>query len=211
VSTNPYEPSRVPQPVVSPAPQPQLPYEIDFELSVDDLVAFQLDYVDRLPVFRFAVGCLGTALALVIPVGVAGLLLNIDHFAAEDVIFLIAFAIVVFIANIATTVWFLYRGMPSKANGWLVRYLITRGNTASLVGSYSLLISPTDILERAPQSEHRFVLSAVQKIVLARQHVFIYVSPIQAFIIPRRAFADPREPAALVDLLERTTGQHAIR
>jgi hypothetical protein len=45
-------------------------------------------------------------------------------------------------------------------------------------------------------------MSAVQKVVLARQHLFVYISTMQAIVVPRRAFADPREAEALATLLE---------
>lgn len=209
MSTNPYEPSRVAEPRVIPAVR--LPFEIEFEFTLDDYVAYNQDFYQRSTGVRAFTG--GTFLIIGVGIGVAAgvYLATIESPVADDIFPAAMFGVLGVTAFVFIAIWTFVRGPLLFLTEPLIRHMATRGDTSSLFGRYTIRITDQDILERAPQSEHRFAISAVQKIILAREHIFLYVSPIQAFIIPRRAFADPREPATLVELLEQVTGKRAIR
>jgi len=62
-----------------------------------------------------------------------------------------------------------------------------------------------------PKSEARHNISMVQRIIITKDHAFVYVSPIQAFIIPRRAFVPPETFDAFIRTLEDYSGVRAER
>jgi len=206
VSTNPYEPSRVAEPYGSgPLRAQELPYVIEYDMTLDDYVEFNMHYLQSFVALRVVL--IATELTIVFgfqAVFVAAWLT--DPMAnAQDAISAVLFVAISTVLIIPVIVWIAWRGPFRLFTAPLLKYLATRGDTSSMFGPSSLTISASEIAERGPKSEHRFALSAVQKIVLARHHFYIYVSTLQAIVVPRRAFADPREAEMLVNLLEHLT------
>lgn len=208
MSVNPYEPSRIPEPLVTAVPES--PREIEFDLTLDDYVAFSLDHAKRSTLHKTSIGCFFVVAGMAVPVSIAAILLTVEN-ARDFAMPLLAFGAIVLLSLGIVAGWNYYYGIPTFLTDLMLRHMLTRGDTSSIFGRYSISVSPAAIFERAPKSEHRFALSAVQKIILAPQHVYVYVSPVQAFIIPKRAFLEPRAPESFVTLLEQYSGTVAIR
>jgi hypothetical protein len=219
MTINPYEPSRTPQPLATtPIVPPEGPIDIEFDLTMDDFVEFNLDHSNRSmeQVNKGIFGCVGVLGAISVPVGVAIYFLRADFVDVEGQIFLTIWAVVNFVVLIALVVWLLLRKRPLMIRGDflnrpLIRYLLTRGDTSTLTGRYWLRLDRSEILERAPKSEHRIYLSAVQKIVLSPKHLYLYISPMQAVLIPLRDFADEFAIESFVAAAQQRTGVKAIR
>jgi hypothetical protein len=124
--------------------------------------------------------------------------------------FLIAWAVVCVIAITGVTILW-GRRRPTWATAWYIRWYATRGDTSSVFGRYRIALSPREIYERAPKSEARHDISVVHRVIVGPGHAFIYVSPMQAFIVPRRAFVPPETFDAFVATLERYAGVKAER
>jgi hypothetical protein len=208
MSTNPYEPSQTAAPMAAAV---ELPTEIEYDITLDDLVAFFLDFGRRSTVQKVAIGCTGLVMTLPVPGGISVYLLTAKNLNPEDVIALLSLAAVYFVLVAAISIWCVVRGPRGFLMNSYVRYLLTRGDTRSLVGRHTLRISSSDITERGPQAEHRFAMSAVQKLVLSRDNLYIYVSPVQAIVVPARAFEHAAMREGLVRTLEQYAHVNAIR
>jgi hypothetical protein len=168
--------------------------EAQYELTVDDLVAFNLSHFRRSPTMRRIYLTILLLAWISVPAGIAIFLVQsyraeASPLAADLVPFLITWAVL----HSVVFAFLVYRGYRRGASTFfatagLARRLIREGDLSSLVGRYKLTISPTSIVEISPRAESTIQMAAVQRIVVADQHAFVYVSPIQAFVIPRRAF-----------------------
>jgi len=210
MSVNPYEPSRVAEPHGDiPVAQTGSPTEVEFDLTVEDFVAFNHDHMERLFAMRATRVVLALVVGLAVPVGVTRYLMSEDV-AAEAAPFLILWAVIHFLAFVAIAIWWSRRS-SSWGTGWIYRWLATRGDSSAIFGRYRFVISPQGILERSPKAEARYDISVVQKIIVTANHAFIYISPLQAFIIPRRAFFPTETFDAFVDTLGQFANRPVIR
>jgi hypothetical protein len=150
-------------------------------------------------------------MTLLVPGCVCVYLLTARNVGPEEAIGIVIFAGICFVGAGAVTIWSLVRGPSGFLMRWYLRYLLTRGDTRSMVGRHTLRISPTDITERGPQAEHRFAIAAVQKLVRSRGNLYIYVSPVQAIVVPARTFEHPAMMEGLVRALELYSKASAIR
>jgi hypothetical protein len=219
MTINPYEPSRTPQPLAAaPIVPPEGPIDIEFDLTMDDFVEFNLDHSHRSMerVNKGILGCVGIVGAIAVPIGVLIYLLRTPNIDIETQGSLIAFAVLSFVVVLAVFGWMVLRKDPLFLRGDflnrpLIRYLLTRGDTSTLIGRHWLRLDQTEILERAPKSESRIHLTAVQKIVVTPKHLYLYIAPMLAVLIPLRAFADEFAIESFVAAAEKRTGVQAIR
>jgi hypothetical protein len=184
---------------------------IEYDVTLEDYVDFNIYYQHSFLAVRILIPALGMVVILALlslgPIAVA-----MDPSSTlDDGIAAIVSAACILVVAVPIFAWLTWRGPPQFLTASFVRYLATRGDTSSMFGRTAMTISADQIAERGPKSEQRFSISAVQKIVLAPQHIYIFVTTLQAFIIPRRAFADPREAEAVVALLEQLVHVKAIR
>jgi len=116
MTTNPYEASLVPEPLVAPAfPTRGSPTEVEFDLTVEDYVVFNQEHTDRMFAMR-AIRLVLTLLAgLSVPMGVAIYLLTTP---AEPgvIVFLILWAVVNLLAFTGIAIW-RNRRSPSSGSG----------------------------------------------------------------------------------------------
>jgi hypothetical protein len=210
VDVNPYEPSRIAEPLGQiPVAHTGSPTEVEFDLTVEDFIAFNHDHVERMFAMRTTRVVLALFVGLTVPVGVAFYWMSNDV-AADAAPFVILWAVVHFLGFVAVAIWWSRRS-SSWGSGWIYRWLATRGDTSAIFGRYRFVISPREILERSPKAEAHYDISVVQKIIATATHAFIYVSPLQAFIIPRRAFVPVETFDAFLDTLGRLANRPIIR
>jgi hypothetical protein len=204
MSINPYEPSRVPSPRIDRHPF-EFPGELEFELTSDDFIAFNLDFARHSTANRLILGCAGASCVLL---ALALLLYYVVAFQPAPMeIVGSAFSTATFVLILSLLIgWLVWRGTPTFVMGFVVRALLMAGDSSSLLGQYWLRLTPEEIFERAPKAEHRFPMSAVQKLVLCDQRLYIYVSPLSALIIPGRALDDPKMLEPLGHSLQRLSG-----
>jgi hypothetical protein len=180
-------------------------------LTLDDFLAFQADFAHRSAFSKALLGCTFVVAVLSVPVGVAIYLLTAANVTQESALSLMGFAAVNALVISVVLYWFLRRPRANFLSGALIKALFLRGDMSSIVGRYAVRLTENGIVERAPKSEGCVAFSAVQKTILAQQHLFIYVSPLAAFIVPRRAFPDPAAMEAFITALERRTTVPTIR
>ncbi len=153
-----------------------------YELTTDDLVAFTQFHTSQSPAARKQrVGCL--TLAIVAMLLLPGLiLLTTDKPILET----------------ALNIWPLILGplllmiLAPPYIKWRTRSLSTRilneGENSEFNGDCSMSLDDTGIRESKASGDTFRNWSAVQRIVTSTNHLFIYTSGIEAFVVPKRAF-----------------------
>jgi hypothetical protein len=181
--------------------------QVEYDLTFDDYVAFNHQHSERMFAMRTVRMALQLIFGMSVPIGVAYYLLT--RSAPMEVA---AFLIIWSVGNLAIftclALWWHPRSPPFTTR-WLVWWYMSRGDTSSVFGRHWLAISPQDIYERSPKAESRLNMSSVQRIALTPNHAFVYISPMHAFIIPRRAFITPEMFDAFIATLEQYSGLKA--
>jgi YcxB-like protein len=171
-----------------------LPVTLEYELTRDDLYAFQWRAAFQSPRGRrirrwsYVGWLLAIVLFAIVPaIGPGGLDLSQVSFT----FILIAFPIV------ALCQWFFEtRLMRRLINRLLDEEKPERGQ----LGGHRVTLTEDGILERTAVNEQRTSWAGVDRVEQNADYIFIYTSPAAAHMIPRRAFPNTREAEAFYQL-----------
>lgn len=129
-----------------------------------------------------------------------------DRLAASVFSLLINLAYGLFLAGI---VYFLVRHMMVKQIRRNLRIMYQHQPDKIALGEHELELVDGKLVERNDFAETRWKLSAVEQVVVAPQHVFVFMSQTQAHILPREGLGE-RELDAFLEELERQRHDPAI-
>src|SRR5262245_40395662 len=161
--------------------------QVSFDLTKEDLIAHNLYRQQRSPSIQrqrrmvsgvFLIG--GLALGAV--------LLTHEHSSAS----FLAWAMVALLLVTPAILPSSYRRSTIK----LVGRLIDEGKNKSLLGRKEITITPVDICGAGELRSMTVRWKAVERIEETSDYLYIYFSSLEAFIIPRRAFAGEADFAA---------------
>src|SRR5215208_1343974 len=161
--------------------------EVEYELTPDDLYAFQWRAAFDSPLGRRVARkvYLGWFLALLLfsilpAIGPDGFVISRVNFT----FLIIAFPIV------ALAQWFLERRMMRRA---ILRLLKQEKPGRGQLGRHKLVVTESGVVESTAVGESRTSWAGVDRIEQNPQYIFIYTSPAAAHVIPKRAFRDIQE------------------
>ena len=90
-----------------------------------------------------------------------------------------------------------------------IRRMYAEGKHADRVGHVRLTIGSDGIHERTERSETHYKTDALERVVSDVDHVYLYVSPVSALVVPKSAFAGELEETSFVELARQLAAQHA--
>jgi hypothetical protein len=157
-------------------------FEVCFEMTPDDHLAFNIYHFRHSPARRWALLRAWVAL----PVTAASMLLLLVSTRAVPWQTLQRFwpLIVVFGAFLAA-----YPLLLPRAVARTVRRQMAAGKNRGVFGPCRLTISPAGVKQVTPLREIYVRWPAVEKIVEGDRHAFLYLSAVGAFVVPKAAFA----------------------
>jgi hypothetical protein len=168
--------------------------EVEYELTPDDLYAFQWRAAFNSPLSRRVARrvYLGWFLALllfsIIPaIGPDGFTISRVNFT----FLLIAFPIV------ALAQYFLERRLMGRA---ILRLLKQEKPGRGQLGRHRVVLTEDGVVESTAVNESRTSWAGVDRIEQNPQYIFIYTSPAAAHVIPKRAFRDMQEAEGFYQL-----------
>ena len=161
--------------------------EVEYELTLDDLYAFQWRAAFDSPLGRRTAKkvYLGWFLALLLFAMVPAI--GPDGFVISRVNFtflVIAFPIV------ALAQWFLERRLMGRA---IRRLLKEEKPDRGQLGRHKVMLTEDGVVESTAVGESRTSWAGVDRIEQNPEYIFIYTSPAAAHVIPKRAFRDMQE------------------
>jgi membrane protein implicated in regulation of membrane protease activity len=161
----------------------------NFELTKEDLLTYNLSHQARSPALRrqraWTVGvCLGAAVIL----GGVMCLPSAGDFGRVANFWPVAY----FFLAIGILKPLLWRRQVRR----IVDRMLNEGRNRSLLGKREVLITPADISTAGELRSTIVRWKAVERIVEEREVLYVYISSVDAVIIPRRAFASDDEFAA---------------
>jgi hypothetical protein len=160
----------------------------EYGLSLEDLVAFALHHERSSPLRRRRRRVLHLGLAFLL----AAVVTAVCGLARAPAWFwLFGYAVVVF--------YFLrFPGRYEKGLRRNVEQAYREGRNLGLLGPHRLTVDPEAITEATALREVRTRWAAVEQVVEAKDHLFVYVSGSTAFVVPRSAFGQPEEASRFV-------------
>jgi hypothetical protein len=184
MQTNPYQPPGTkPLPsgdLLGPDFQPR-PMEITFEVGPDELVAFNLYHLKHSPTVRRQYRIrLFTVPLLMALVAITLFLSADDKLAALPALVVVGFLCLVYLL--------LFPGLRRRGIKKQVRRLIAEGKNAGIFGQHRISITPQEVREVLSVGDSSRRWSAIERIAETDDHVFIYISALSAYIIPKLAF-----------------------
>lgn len=168
--------------------------EVEYELTPDDLYAFQWRAVFVTPRGRHArrtvylLWVLAVLLFAIVPA------IGADGFAISRVS--LTFMVV------AIPIVFLFQSFLDR---WLVRRVILRllddeKPGRGQLGMHRIVVSQDGLIESTAVGESRTSWGGVDRIEQDQHYIFIYTSPAAAHVVPKRAFRNPQEADAFYQL-----------
>jgi hypothetical protein len=157
--------------------------KVSYELTTDDMAALVQLHNARSPtVRRQRYGCL-----------------LIGFFAMLSLPALIFLSSEKPLLQTATDIWplllgpllFLMFAIPylNWRTGNLAKRMYREGRNSGYYGECSIVLEPNGIRESTASGDTVRKWASVEKIVVSRQHLFVYTAGVEAFVVPRRAFA----------------------
>jgi hypothetical protein len=150
---------------------------IEYELTADDYVAFNLHYIHTAPSARRQFRVYRLTVSLVSPL----LILLIVGLLFDDIL---AGVVVATVSGVG--LWFLARRSWMREMRKYLRRAAGREGLGT-VGRCSLTIEDGGLRERSSQGETFVAWPSVDRIDETAGHAFIFFGPVQAFVIPKSA------------------------
>jgi hypothetical protein len=162
---------------------------IEFQNTLDDILALNWYHHRTSPAARRTLLLFQYGL----PVAIV-LVVVIITFAAGWSLFTIVPAVVLALA------WFAFVPQMQKRNlqKQIVK-LYAEGRDRGIVTGHKVSINSSSIADRTDRGETKTAWKDVDKVVATEKHVFIYIGPESALIVPRGAFPGESEYSAFVD------------
>lgn len=150
---------------------------INYELTKQDYIDFNMHHIATSPTMKRA--------------------LFIQRFILP-ILFLVLPIFLIQITDIPLWYWFSVLGTASVL--WIVLYpksvnrsvakriskMISEGSATGIVGTHCLSLTEQGIVDKTEYSETRY--HVIERIEESEKHIFIYVSAVMAYIIPKRVF-----------------------
>lgn len=158
---------------------------IEYDLEADDVIEFNLFHHQNSPATQRIVRngiILRVVIWCVLSVGLWQFAVRRGFDLVTGAIFVSPFAALA-LCSVALHPWQHRRGIRK-----IVERMYREGTNRGLFGRRTIELSPERIVETTEFGETVQNWNAVERIVQDANHVFIYVTAVSAFIVPRRAF-----------------------
>lgn len=166
--------------------------KIDFTLTKEDYIAYNIHHIEHSPSLKKS--------------------LNIQRYGLA-LIFLIFPFIIASITSISLTLWLVVYGTVfvfwikfypkyyiSSTRKRIIR-LIEEGNSANLLGDRSIILTEEGVEEISPQGESRTTWGSIERIDETQEYIYIYTSPVNAYLVPTRAFEGTAQKSEFLMIL----------
>ncbi len=173
---------------------------ISFTLSTDDLIAFNLHHLRCSPTARrtyWKTLLVPPLIWTLVCLGLSRLAVTPERTWPESIRDLLP----LFLGAPLYLVMFplLHKRSISRQ----LRALWREGGNASVLGDHRIEIMPDGICQTNNSGLTQRKWSAIEKVSISDDHVFLYLSAASAFIIPKRSFTDQAQLTAFLDELDR--------
>lgn len=164
---------------------------VKYEVTKQDYIDFNLNFIETSRVMRRSL-FVKRFLYPVFFLAFASLLDSV--FDIPLTVLLIAVAIVSVVWILTYVKWF-KRSITKK-----VSKLLDSGRVPGLIGAHELELGEGHLTDRTQESSTRY--EAVENIQITESHIFVYVSDVMAYMVPKKAFESQERMATFLEKLK---------
>jgi len=164
--------------------------KLQYELTNQDFIDFNINFIETSPVMRRSLlvkRFMFPVLLLASPPTLS------QVFNVSFPVMMALFAILAIVWAVFYLKWFKYR-IARKAEK-----LIKTGKVPGVVGTHELFIEQGVISDKTSAGITQY--ERIEKVIESKTHLFIYVSQVMAYIVPKKVFEAPSELESFKDVL----------
>ena len=155
---------------------------ISYSLTENDVIAFNQYHITHSPLLKRRQLITRVVLPLVL------VLLAAFYYSADNRLFM-----PIYLVSLGVLVAVGAPTLQRRASARLMRKMLKEGQNRGLFGARTVTLTPNGVEVLGEALDSRFKWSLIEKVVSSDTHIFIYVSAMNAFVIPKTAFANDRE------------------
>lgn len=183
--------------------------EVEFELGIDDVLAFSRYHERRSPAVRRARRLQQLILAIFaflvfLAYGLVCALTASPETFLLDIRFMAGFG----------SVWLLFLALSIAARhiqGRVFRRMLDEGKNKSTIGKHRLSVGQRGIMDLTAFSEQCTTWQGVERIADNEEYIFLYINAISAHVIPKCAFEHMRHMKVFLDEARRLKAEADAR
>ena len=168
--------------------------EIEYELTPDDLYAFQLRAVQKSPMVKRTRR--NTYIALLFAILVFAIVPAIGPWGFDPSRVSLGF-FVYFFTLVAVLTWFFEKRITRRG---ILEVIKEEKAEKGRLGRHNLKLDETGLVESTAVGEARTLWSGVDRIEHDPDYIYIYTAPAAAHVIPRRSFNSDNEAEQFLQL-----------
>jgi len=156
--------------------------KLQYELTNQDFIDFNINFIETSPVMKRSLliqRIMFPILLLASPATLSNL------FDVPFMVLMTLFGVLAILWALFYLKWFKFR-IARKSEK-----LIASGKVPGIVGPHELFIEQGIISDKTSANITRY--ETIEKVVESRTHIFIYVSQVMAYIVPKKVFTTPSE------------------
>ena len=157
---------------------------VEYERTIEDIIEFNLFHMKNSPSLRrqALVTQVAAALLAVIVSLSMGYLLGLDKKAGTGFLYILTLVL-----SIASFFIVPYLSRAEVINGF--RKATKEGDNKAILGYQTMSLTPDNIFVKTQIGESKYTWASIDKIAQNDQFIFVYISSINAIVIPRKAFS----------------------
>lgn len=169
------------------------PIKVEYDLTKEDYIAFNMHHIDHSPTIKRSLFIQRYIVALV--------------FLAFPFIFSnmigVPLLLPLIVYGVIFIVWILYypKYFTATTKKRILK-MIDEGSNDNLFGPRTMTLSESGVEEVSDHGESRSSWRSIEKIDETADHIYIYISSINAYLVPIRAFEDKSQKDTFVERLK---------
>ena len=174
---------------------------VEFERTFDDYVEFSLFHGEHSPALkkqrlflRAFSGILATALIL----GIFSLSRLWIEDPAQPLFIAFVYVVGIFCGIVA---FVRYPKASRSAIAKSIRKTLAEGNANAMFGKIIIVFSPEGIFAKGELSETKLMWSSIDKTLQDDKYIYMYTTPLNAFVIPKNAFSSEKQQQEFLDYI----------
>jgi len=156
--------------------------EVNVKIDVNDVIAADDHLMRNLPALRRRVQL--SRFIIPFPLAMFGIVMSTTRELYLEGCFLTGFAVILLFFAPALMKWGRHRQ---------IRSMFRSGSNRGVFGEQKIVINKTEIARYNQYGHSAYYWPAVERIEVGGKHVFIFVSAVQAIVVPKRDFSSEHE------------------
>lgn len=172
---------------------------IEFERTVDDLIEFNLFHMANSSSIKRQVFTGQLFIGVLVSISLFGIYYLQYHYLSTPLV------IVGILCGALASVVLRLASRQSTISR--IRKMLNEGNNEAILGHQTISLTSEGILGKSPSSESKINWSAIDKVAQNEKFFFLYISSVNAIVIPKSCFRSHKEQQEFLEYINVHRGQ----